>query len=114
MPTYCFKCLECGESTEVFRPMRDFDLPEMCKCGKQMSRDLVTEHSAVRSDYKEPIVSDSMAFDAMDLDEHRKRFPDIEVRVDHARSARPVFRSLGQRRAYLKARKFVDCNSFTG
>jgi len=112
MPNYCFKCLECGESSEVFRLMKDYALPEICKCGKQMSRDLITEHSAVRSDYKEPIVSDSMAFDAIDLDAHRKRFPNIEVVVDHARSARPVFKSLGQKRAYLKARGFVDCNSF--
>jgi putative FmdB family regulatory protein len=114
MPNYCFKCLECGESAEAFRPMRDFDLPEICKCGKQMSRDLITEHSAVRSGYNKPIVSDSMAFDAIDLTEHRRQFPDIEVVVDHARSARPVFKSLSQKRKYLKARGFVDCNSFTG
>ena len=113
MPNYCFRCLTCGESAEVFRPMRDFALPETCKCGASMYRDLKVEHSAVRGDYNKPIVSDSMAFDAIDLAEHRKRFPDIEVVVDHARSARPVFRSLGQKRAYLKARKWVDANSFT-
>ena len=113
MPTYCFRCLTCDESSEVFRPIRDFALPEICKCGKPMHRDLKAEHSAIRSDYNEPIVSDSMAFDAIDLAEHRRRFPDIEVVVDHARSARPVFRSLGQKRDYLKARGFVDCNSFT-
>ena len=94
--------------------MKDYALPEMCKCGKQMSRDLITEHSAVRSDYNTPIVSDSMAFDAIDLAEHRKRFPDIEVVVDHARSARPVLKSLSQKRKYLKARKRIDVNSFTG
>ena len=112
MPTYCYKCLSCDESSEVFRPMRDFALPEICKCGKPMSRDLITEHSAVRGDYNEPIVSDSMAFDAIDLAEHRKRFPDIEVVVDHARSARPMFKNLTQKRRYLKARGWIDCNSY--
>ena len=114
MAIYCFRCLECNESKEVSRPMRDFDLPEICECGESMKRDLRTEHSAVRGDYNEPIVSDSMAFDAVDLVEHRKRFPDIDVVVDHARSARPVFKNLTQKRQYLKARGWIDCNSFTG
>jgi len=84
----------------------------MCECGKQMFRDLKAEHSSVRGDYNEPIVSDSMAFDAIDLAEHRRRFPNIDVVVDHARSARPVFKNLSQKRKYLKARGFVDCNSY--
>lgn len=114
MPAYCFKCLECGESTEVFRPMRDFALPEICKCGKQMSRDLITEHNAVRGDYNTPITSISMAFNTQDLDEHRRRHPDIELKVDKAgRTAYPIFKSLSQKRKYLKARGFADCRSFT-
>lgn len=92
--------------------MGDFALPEICDCGEPMIRNFVAEHSSVRGDYNQPIVSDSMAFDAIDLAEHQKRFPDVEVVVDHARSARPVFKNLGQKRAYLKARGFVDCNSF--
>lgn len=111
---YCFKCLECGKTVEVSRPMRDSALPEICQCGESMNRNLRAEHSAVRGDYNEPIVSDSMAFDAIDLAEHRKRFPDIEVVIDHARSARPVFKNLTQKRKYLKARGWIDCNSFTG
>jgi len=113
MPTYCFKCSICDKQKDVFRPVKEHDIPEICECGTQMRRDFVTEHSSVRGDYKRPIISDSMAFDAIDLDEHRKRFPDIEVKVDHARSARPIFHSLGQKRKYLKARGFVDVNSFT-
>lgn len=110
--TYCFLCPNCIERREVIRLMQDSDLPEICQCGASMERDFVAEHSSVRGDYNEPIVSDSMAFDAIDLDEHRRRFPHIEVVVDHARSARPVFRNLNQKRAYLKARGFVDCNSY--
>ncbi len=94
--------------------MKDSALPQVCECGEpRMTRDRQTEHSSVRGDYNVPIISDSMAFDAIDLPEHRKRFPHIEVVVDHARSARPVFRSLNQKRAYLKARNWADLNSFS-
>ena len=106
MPTYCFRCLECNELSEVFRPMQDFALPEICKCGKPMHRDLRVEHSAVRGDYNKPILSVSMAFNTQDLDEHRRRHPDIELRVDKAgQTAYPIFKNLSQKRAYLKARK---------
>ena len=112
MPRYCLQCLTCGENKDVFRPIKDRDLPEPCKCGKQMTRDLIAEHGSVRGDYSTPIVSDSLAFDAIDLTEHRRRFPGIDVVVDHARSARPVLRNLNEKRKYLRARGFTDCNSF--
>lgn len=76
-----------------------------------MYRDLRAEHSSVRADYNRPIVSESMAFDAIDVAEHRRRFPDIEVKVD-GRTANPVLRNLSQKRSYLKGRGFVDQNSF--
>lgn len=110
--TYCFVCLTCEKYKTVNRPMKDSGLSEICECGQQMQRDYTSEHSSVRTDYNDPIVSDSMAFDAIDLEEHRRQFPDVEVAVDHARSARPVFRNLNQKRRYLKARGFVDQNSF--
>lgn len=95
--------------------MRDFALPETCQCGESMNRNLHAEHSAVRGDYNTPIISTSMAFNTQDLDEHRKRHPNIELKIDMpGRTAYPVFRNLMQKRAYLKARKWVDCNSFTG
>ncbi len=110
--TYCFLCPVCDEQKEVSRPMQDSSLPEACVCGESMERDYTAEHSSVRGDYNEPIVSDSMAFDAADLAEHRRQFSDIEVVVDHNRSARPVFKSLSQKRAYMKARGWKDCNSY--
>lgn len=111
MPTYCFKCSTCGGRKEVVRSMQDSDLPEVCKCSKQMERDFIAEHGSVRGDYNDPIISDSMAFDAADIDEHRRRFPDVDIIVE-GRSARPVLRNLNQKRRYLKGRKWVDCNSF--
>ncbi len=108
---YCFRCSECDIRCAVERPMADSGLPEQCACGQIMGRDYHTEHSSVRGDYQRPIVSDSMAFDSIDLAEHRKRFPDIDVKVD-GRSAYPILRNLGQKRRYLKGRNCIDHNSF--
>ena len=113
MPSYCFKCETCGKLKEVVRQMADSSLPETCTCGIQMVRDYPAESGAVRGDYAEPIVSSSMAFNTQDLIEHRKRFPDIDLKIDKSgHAAYPVFKSLSQKRKYLKKRGWVDANSY--
>ena len=93
--------------------MKDSSLPETCVCSFPMQRDFIAEHSAVRGDYNEPIESISMAFNTQDLAEHRRRHPGVELKVDMpGRTAYPIFRSLSQKRAYLKARKWIDANSY--
>ncbi len=107
--TYCFLCPICDEQKEVTRPMRDSGLPEVCTCGESMERDYTIEHSSVRGDYNHPITSISMAFDSADVDEHRRRFPRVDLHVDEAgRTAYPILRSRGQKLAYLKGRKWQE------
>lgn len=72
---------------------------------------MLSERASTRGDYNKPLVAQSMSFDAIDLAEHRKRFPNIEVRTE-GRIATPVFHSLSQKRDYLRKRRWVDCNSF--
>ncbi len=113
MPHYCYECPVCEERREVTRPIRDYRLTERCECGEPMRRDFQTEHSAVRGDYNEPIVSTSMAFNTQDLAEHRRRHPGVDLHVDAVgRTAYPIFRNLSQKRAYMKARNWADVNSF--
>jgi hypothetical protein len=50
--------------------------------------------------------------DPKDVAEHRRRFPDVELKFDNG-SAIPVVRSLGQKRAYLKANGWADTRSFS-
>jgi hypothetical protein len=80
-----------------------------------MEQDLVaqSQQTAVRGNYKKPIVSDAMGFvaEVNDVAEHRKRFPDIDLDIDNG-CARPVFRSLGQKRKYLKAMNWADTRDF--
>ena len=80
-----------------------------------MQQDLVAQSqtTAVRGNYKKPIVSDAMGFLAHpdDVAEHRKRFPDVDLDFDNG-CARPIFRSLGQKRKYLKAMNWADVKDF--
>ena len=113
MPTYCYKCERCGLTKEISRPMAQSGSMEFCQCGNELARDIRAEHSSVRGDYAEPIISSAMAFNTQDLAEHRRRFPNIDLQVDGpAHTAYPIFRSLSQKRQYLKARKWQDCRSF--
>lgn len=91
--------------------MKDCTLPEICECGQQMQRDFQVEHCAVSGDFKQPIISESLAFDAIDIKQHRADFPDIDVDVQ-GRFARPILKNLRQKRRYLKGRKWIDQNSF--
>lgn len=122
MPQYCYVCEDCGRQVTVFRPMADRDKPlrlDSVHCESidhpdsfcEFARDFLAEQSSVRGDYERPILAQSMAFDAVDLVEHRKRFPDVEVRTD-GRIATPVLKSLSQKRRYLLQRGWRDNNSF--
>ena len=111
MPQYCYTCETCESKIALFRPVDHRNELPACDCGRTMTRDIRAESHSVRGDYDEPIVSDSMAFDARpdDLAEHRRRFPSIDVHVE-GRIAQPILRSLSQKKAYLKGRGWVDKN----
>lgn len=113
MPLYDFKC-ECGHADSEYRAVANWDDPMICPiCGGKMRHDLVAQHASVRGDFKKPIVSDSMGFVATPeaVAEHRQLFPDIELDVSEG-CARPVLRSLSQKRAYMKKQGWIDKKAF--
>jgi hypothetical protein len=83
--------------------------PEICDCGQLMIRNYHREQTNTRGDYNDPITSESLAFDAADVNEHRRRFPNIDLEID-GRVARPVLRSRGQKVKYLKDRGWCEQN----
>jgi hypothetical protein len=68
---------------------------------------------AVRGNYAHPIELQSMGFLGVpeDVAEHRRRFPNVELRMMEG-SAIPVVRSRGEKKAYLKAAGWVDSRSY--
>ena len=68
---------------------------------------------AVRGNYARPIELQSMGFLGVpeDVAEHRRRFPNVELREMQG-SMVPVVKSLGEKRAYLKAAGWVDSRSY--
>lgn len=106
MPTYCFICPKCEKRDEVVRPMYRSNDPRFCViCGAMMQRDPRAEHPSVRGDYNHPITSVSMAININDVDEHRHRYPGVDLHVDKpGGTAYPILRSRNQKVKYLEAR----------
>jgi hypothetical protein len=69
---------------------------------------------AVRGNYNKPVELLSMGFiaDPSDVAEHRRRFPNVELREMQG-SMVPVVKSLGEKRAYLKAAGWADTRDFS-
>ena len=69
---------------------------------------------AVRGNYAHPIELQSMGFLGVpeDVAEHRRRFPNVELREMQG-SMVPVVHSLGEKRAYLKAAGWADTRDFS-
>jgi hypothetical protein len=68
---------------------------------------------SVRGSYNRPIELQSMGFLGVpeDVAEHRRRFPNVELREMQG-SMIPVVKSLGEKRAYLKAAGWADVKDF--
>ena len=116
MPMYAFKCPVCQCQEYEYRPVVRHSDPKLCpNCNALMEHDIVTQAqgTAVRGNYKKPVELQSMGFLAVDEDvaEHRKRFPNVDL-VEREGSMIPVVRSLGQKRAYLKAAGWADTKSY--
>jgi putative FmdB family regulatory protein len=115
MPIYSYRCDACKiANVEEFRHVSDMGQTPPCpNCGHPTTRNAFATGVGVRGDYKHPQVSDALGFIAEpeDVEEHRKRFPDIELNMDNG-CARPVFRSLNQKRKYLTTVGWVDVKDY--
>lgn len=104
MPRYNFRCPRCDKQEEVIRPMADAEKPWRCPgCNVKMARDFQTDLPfASGGNYKKPIISDSLAVSANQVEEHRQLFPDVKILSD----GRPVFENFQQHNSYLKKTGF--------
>jgi putative FmdB family regulatory protein len=103
--TYCFVCPDCGEEIEIVRPMSEAELPLQCRtCKQEMRRDYSAESvNAGDKEYFHPIHSDSLAIMPSQVEEHRKKFPDVPLDGQ----CRPVFTSYKQHDKYLEKTGFA-------
>jgi len=99
MPTYCFICPECGQTTELIRPISQCSDPVTCECGGTMNRDFYTERPNIGDrEYARAIHSDALAVNPSQRAEHKEKFPDVPLDNE----CRPVFTSYRQHETYLK------------
>ena len=101
MPQYDFAC-DCGHKQSVIWPMsRSGELLKCSECSGQMYREY--NFNTPKDSYSRAIVSDSLAINPEQISEHRKHFPDVEVRPD----GRPVFDNFAKHENYLKKTGFI-------
>ena len=97
---YDFSCPKCGIVKEIVRMISERDEPVVCDCGAQMKRKYGFRVSAGRKQrYARSIVSDSLAISVDQIEEHRKKFPDIQITPE----GQPVFDNYEDHNRYLEA-----------
>lgn len=102
MPLYTYFCAICSKQKEVIHGMNKIKLPGCC--GIKMFRDYQADlPNAGNRDYRKPIISDSLAINPCQIEEHRKLFPDIKVHPD----GRPEFDNFKKHDDYLEKCGFV-------
>lgn len=110
---YCYYCQGCGTTMEVSRSMKEDEPVYVCEnCNTPMSRDYQAEHTAVRGNYKRPIVMESLGVHPSEIAEYRKQFPQHELASTSDGFMAPVAHSLGEKRQILKDHRWVDKNSY--
>jgi hypothetical protein len=109
---YCPRCgsqrgTTSGSCWRCSTPLREVIAPPVVEMVQPQ------DAPAVRGNYARPIVSDAMGFvaDPADVAEHRRRFPNVDLVIEDG-CARPVLRSLGQKRQYLDAMGWADTKDF--
>lgn len=110
MPIYNYWCYDCKTTDEAFctmskRPIEGSgDCPKCPKCRKEMTRDhnMGKTGRQTSTSYGSGFVSDSLAMNPDQIEEHGKLFPDVQVLSD----GRPVFTSYKQHDDYLKKTGF--------
>ncbi len=105
MQFYTFNCPNCNASGEFLRSMKETDRPLRCGlCGTIMNRNFQADLvNAGNKNYRKPLVSDSLAINPEQIQEHKKLFPDVEVTPQ----GQPVFNNYQQHQKYLDKTGFV-------
>jgi len=104
MPMYSYICLGCGRQEVIMRPSYECGMPWKCgDCGVEMKRNFQDEKPNINgcTEYHRPIHSDALAINPGQVEEHKKKFPNIKLDSQ----CRPIFDNYGDHDKYLK-----DCN----
>jgi hypothetical protein len=94
---YDWKC-DCGHTHQSTQFYKWPSVP-VCQCGKGMYRDYGGGVQTGGHDYKKPLHSDSLAIAPSQVEEHKQKFPSIELDSQ----CRPVFHNVSEHDAYMNA-----------
>ena len=107
MPFWDFKCPVCNKERARFLTKREHDT--LCECGEIMKPVGPTDviefpHAQSRGKlYSKEIHSDSLAMSPTQVEEHKRKFPNIKIDSE----CRPVFDNFKDHDAYLEKTGFA-------
>ena len=109
MPMYTYTC-ECGREIVEYRSVAERGNVPTCECGSKMVSMWWKTSNARKlgEKYGKPIEMWSMAVHPSQVAEHRHLFPDIKV----TDGGLPLITSLREKQDYMKARGWIDRNSY--
>lgn len=117
MPTYCFRCPECGHAESEVRPMSKACGQKRCgNCGAVSNRDLRAEHCNFKNCTGNwPMESDAAGVDVSQAAEAAAHAKAIGVPTEfNPQTGNPVFTSRNHRKRYCEAVGLYDRNGGYG
>jgi len=118
MPTYIFRCDECGAMFEETCTVSEMKTEKQCECGKTAQRDIGAEQRGGQKCGERGFwnhISEAMAVRPDEvqqtIEEDRKMG---SMASDYLPDGRLVFRSMYQLRKYQQDRNMIDKSSFYG
>lgn len=98
---YTYFCPKCKETIELVMPMSEAGSEERCEvCDSVLVRDFGDiRFGKGHKQYRRQIVSDSLAVSIDQIEEHKKKFPNIQITPE----GQPVFDNYADHDAYLEA-----------
>jgi len=113
MPTYCFKCSECGYTESEIRPMAKANAEKFCSgCGSLSNRDLRAEHGNFKNCAANwPMESDAAGVDVSQVSEATAHARAVGVPTEfNPETGNPIFTSRNHRKRYCEAVGLYDRN----
>lgn len=108
MPTYRFEC-DCGNKTEIRRPMSEYDIPKICKCGKEMYRNFESGAKQTAGTY--PMASCALGGHPDDIPAMVARDIKAGVPTEYDKDGDPILRDKKHRKDYCRSRNIHDRNA---
>ncbi len=107
MPLYKWKCEDCGEVVEDFRPMKDYKNPCPCPCGRILrfeDRDYTIGENAIMGDKERVSMALGVHISQIESGEAERIHPGAKFDKDQ----NMIIKNLAEKKQRMRERGYVD------